>query len=33
MKRRKRKGNVMVGIVLDLIFWAAVGIMLAGLVV
>ena len=33
MKRHKRKGNVMVGILLDMVFWAAVGLMLAGLAV
>jgi len=33
MKRRKRKGRIMVGILLDLVFWATVGIMLFGLAI
>ncbi len=31
MKRGKRRGKIMVGILLDLLFWVTVGLLLAGL--
>ena len=31
MKRRNRKGNLVVGLMLDMVFWAAITFMMIGL--